>query len=168
MKATSRIRFTPAVSRSCLLRSAGLMWTFVGTVLTTVASYRLYHLDWPQNLLGALTGLALGLLGCRLAFLRTARKNIARILRKPDRNCFFAFQTWRSYLLIFLMMSFGHVLRHSPLPRVIPAVIYLAVGVSLILASSLYFDFTGRRFGRTASSECLKTGPDPLAPPQKP
>ncbi len=152
-------KITPSVSRSCLLMGAGIMWTCVGITLSVVASYRLFHMEWPQNLLGGLGGAALGLVCCRYGFIRVAEKNIARILGRPERNCFFAFQTWRGYGLIFVMMFMGHVLRHSPLPPIIPAVIYLTVGVALTLSSSTYYEFAAR------ACEKIKKGAAQGVPP---
>ncbi len=144
------------------------MWTCVGTALSMVASYRLFHMEWPQNLLGGLGGIALGLVCCRYGFIRVAEKNIARILKRAERSCFFAFQTWRSYGLIFLMMFMGHVLRHSPLPPIIPAMVYLTVGVALTLSSSTYYDFAARSCEQKIRKERLKASPRTLAPPQNP
>lgn len=145
------------------------MWTVVGTVLSMVAAYRLLHLGWWETLLGGLAGISLGLVGCRFQFPKIAGKNIERILQKTGPCCFFAFQSRRGYLLIFLMMFMGHVLRHSPLPGVIPAVIYLAVGVALTLGSSVYYEaVAAHRAEEKMRRKSLNEVPRPLAPPQNP
>ncbi len=163
------VSLTPSVSRTCLLMAGGFMWTVVGTALSMIAAYRLLHLGWGESLLGGLVGISLGLVGCRFQFLKIAGKNIERILQKAERCCFFAFQSWKGYLLIFVMMFIGHILRHSPLPRVIPAVIYLAVGVALTLSSSLYYEFMACRIGEISRQKRLDGAiPRSLTPSQNP
>jgi hypothetical protein len=130
----------PGVERFWLLLVAGLLWSVVGLVLCGLASYWFSTLEWPVNGLVALAGFGVGVLAHVLLFSRIAAKNIERISRQPLRVCLFAFQAWRSYLLIVVMMALGFTLRHSHLPRLILAAIYLVIGTALTLASSLYYD----------------------------
>jgi hypothetical protein len=81
-----------------------------------------------------------GLCAYRLVFSPIAGKNIRRIAQQPDRVCLFAFQAWRSYLLILIMTLLGFVLRQSNLPRPFLAAIYLTVGTGLLLSSVLYYN----------------------------
>jgi hypothetical protein len=131
---------TPAVERHWLLLIAGLLWSVVGIALCMVAGFWLSNLDWPMGWLGAAAGLAAGSLVYRYGFSRIAAKNIRRLLRKPDTLCLFAFQAWRSYILIAVMVVLGSTLRHSNLPRIILAFIYLSIGTGLTLSSSLYYE----------------------------
>jgi hypothetical protein len=100
----------------------------------------LLRTPWPINMLGAGVGVASGFMIYRYGFSRIALKNIDRISKKPEQVCLFAFQAWRSYLLITIMMALGFILRHSALPRYILAVIYSAVGSGLTLSSILYYE----------------------------
>jgi uncharacterized membrane protein len=67
-------------------------------------------------------------------------KNIQRILLQPERVCFFAFQAWKSYILVAVMVLLGYTLRHSHLHRLILAMIYSGIGTGLTLSSALYYD----------------------------
>jgi hypothetical protein len=89
--------------------------------------------------LTAVLGAGVGILVYRLGFSTIARKNIRRIAQQPERVCFFAFQAWRSYVLILVMIMLGLVLRHSHLSRLLLAMIYLIIGTGLVLSSSLYY-----------------------------
>jgi hypothetical protein len=133
-------RCKPTVARRFLLLIAGLLWSGVGILLCSMAGGWLLHTPWPTNMLGAGVGIASGILIYRYGFSRIALKNIERISRKPEQVCLFAFQAWRSYLLITVMMALGFILRHSGLPRYILAVIYSAVGSGLTLSSILYYE----------------------------
>ena len=115
-------RCTPAVSATWLLLTAGVVWCGVGV------------------------GLAAGacLAGClvyRFGFSKIALKNVARISRfAGGKVCLFAFQAWRSYLLILFMVGLGYAIRHlSFLPPALVAGIYLTIGSALFLSSSVYF-----------------------------
>ncbi len=130
----------PSVSRYWLLLTAGATWSVVGLVLCGVACYWLSQTPWPGNAVAGLVGFACGVLVYRFGFSRIARRNIARIAGQPDEVCVFAFQAWRSYILIVGMMALGWVLRHSRLPLLVLAIIYLTIGTALALSSSLYYD----------------------------
>ena len=133
-------RYTPAVARYWLLLFAGLLWSGVGITLCVVAGFWLSHCEWPQSGMSAALGGVLGVCAYRLGFSTIARRNIRRIAQQPERVCFFAFQAWRSYLLIIIMVLLGFALRQSHLSRLILATIYLTVGTGLILSSTLYYD----------------------------
>jgi hypothetical protein len=133
-------KYTPAVPRYWLLLFAGLLWSGVGIGLCIVASNWLSYVDWPKSAVSAAIGLGLGILVYRFGFSTIARQNIRRITQQPERVCFFAFQAWRSYLLIIIMVLLGFVLRQSHLSRLLLAIIYLTVGIGLALGSSLYYE----------------------------
>lgn len=130
----------PAVSRHWLWLIAGLLWSAVGIVLCLMAFYWLSGMRWPWNALGAAAGFGSGIVIYRYGFSRIARKNIHRIFLQPDRVCIFAFQAWRSYVLVAVMVCLGFTLRHSPLHRLILAVIYSGIGTGLSLSSALYYE----------------------------
>lgn len=132
-------KYTPAVPHHWLLLLAGLLWSGVGITLCIVALSWLSHADWPESGWIAGLGFGLGALVYRFGFSGIARKNLLRIAQKPDRVCLFAFQAWRSYLLIILMAALGFALRQSHLSRLVLATIYLSVGTGLALSSALYY-----------------------------
>jgi hypothetical protein len=131
----------PAVSRQTLVYSAAVVWGGVGLFLSLRAFFWFAHSNlhiWWMVLLA----LALGLIKGRLIFSRLAARNLARIKEmspEKEKVCFFAFQATRSWVLILGMITLGILLRLSPLPRELLAVIYLAIGSGLIYASTVYW-----------------------------
>jgi hypothetical protein len=126
----------PSVPRSWLIAIAGLLWCAVGGMLW------LHSVDWLRDLRGAMAvplalGLGLGVIAHLLLFSRIARKNLARLRSYPPRACLFAFQAWRGYLMITIMIALGVLLRHSSIPRHYLAVGYTAIGTALILSGLL-------------------------------
>ncbi|MFZ2445377.1 MAG: hypothetical protein WAW37_03390 [Syntrophobacteraceae bacterium] len=130
----------PAVPRYWHFLTAGVVWLVVGIGLAVVACRWFSQTDWPLNLALAAASICLGLAVYLYGFSGIAGRNIARIEAQPDFACLFAFQPWRSYLLILVMMLFGYILRHLPVPKSIDAVIYLTMGSALAFSSSLYFE----------------------------
>ncbi len=76
-----------------------------------------------------------------LSFSKIALKNIDRLRQFPDRVCFFAFQAWKSYLVIAFMVMLGFILRHSTIPKYCLSVPYTAMGGALILSSFHYYAY---------------------------
>lgn len=132
--------WAPLVPRFWLHLMSGLVWSAVGTGLMITASRWASQYEWPANLIWLTAGLITGIPVYAFGFSRLAERNIQRIEGRRDLNCLFAFQPWRSYLLIVLMMALGYGLRHSQLPRQLLVAIYAAVGSGLALSSSLYYE----------------------------
>ena len=136
----SLIKLKPAVSKKWLIASAGLMWSTVGLMLCRLA----YHWlatdlpgDWEAVFGGC--GLAAAVGVYYFGFSKIAKKNIDRLCLFPEKACFFAFQAWKSYLIILVMISMGYVLRHSMVRKDYLAVVYLAIGGALFLSSFHYY-----------------------------
>jgi hypothetical protein len=132
---------SPAVSRKALRLLAGVVWTAVGLALCLVAVHWLFstHGHWIVSLA---MGVIVGMVVYRFGFLRLVRKNVVRIHEQaPGRNkiCLFAFQSWRSYGIIIVMMAMGYGLRHLAISRLYLVPIYLAIGIGLFLASLHYY-----------------------------
>lgn len=140
-------RLNPAVSRERLLLLAGLMWSAVGVMLCRYAFLWLTRPLTTLTLVLGLAGAAVSLAANRFQFSRLALKNIERILQLNDPACLFAFQAWKGYLIIAVMMTGGILLRGSSIPRPYLAVPYAAVGGALLQASLHYFArlFTPRK-----------------------
>ncbi len=94
-------------------------------------------------------GIILAFLAFRKGFGKIANRNIIRLRRLPEQGCIFAFQAWKSYIIIFIMIVLGITLRQSPLPKSILAIIYITIGGGLFLSSFFYFKHV-RRIIRTA------------------
>ena len=127
------VRLKPGASASNNLLVAALMWSFIGLYLM-VRGYLLgAALPW------AFLGLALGL-GTLKAFLiieRAARKNIARIVARPDGMCIGGVYSWGMWGMVVCMMLGGRLLRNSAVPPLVVSVIYVAVGWALLLSSRI-------------------------------
>jgi uncharacterized membrane protein HdeD (DUF308 family) len=132
-------KFKPAVSKYWLATAAGLMWTAVGLTLCGLAYEWLAVLPLRWSALLGVVGIILALVVYRFAFSKIALKNIDRLRQFPDRVCFFAFQAWKSYLVIAFMVVFGFILRHSTIPKCYLSVPYTAIGGALLLSSFHYY-----------------------------
>lgn len=137
-------RFNPAVERRWLFGIAGAVWTIAGLILLGWSVVWLGAVDLVSELELGSVGLVVAFLAGSYGFSRIVAHNISRIEGMPERVGVFSFQAWRSYLVMAFMIALGVVLRHSAFPKPGLAVVYLAIGGALILASGLYH----RRFAR--------------------
>lgn len=117
---------------------AGVMWWLVGIMLIVMALEWL----WVYNgnaLQFYLSGLIAALVIHHFGFLKVADRNLERIARLPARSCVFSFISWKSWLLIVVMITLGVILRHSAIPREYLSVIYMGIGLALFLSGIRYF-----------------------------
>lgn len=138
-------RWKPAIPRAWLYLLSGLMWSAVGLMLCFLAYGWLLQVEGLNALLLAAAGVLLGTAIYRFGFLGLAIKNIHRIQLLPEKACLFAFQEWKSYPLIAVMIALGITLRHSPIPKPYLAVLYIGIGLGLFLASVQYYLFLAKR-----------------------
>lgn len=132
-------KLRPAVSLNWLFATAGVTWTAVGIILCLMAYHWLEAIILKRSIFLGMTGLILSLVIFYFGFSKVAMKNIERLSQFQDKVCFFAFQAWKSYLIIAVMAAMGAFLRHSSIPKQYLAVIYLAIGGALILSSFRYY-----------------------------
>ena len=133
-------RFKPAAHRKWLILLSGLTWAGVGIFLSFLAIKWLRMYDWKTIIIVNIIGISLGLIKAFFVFNKVSARNIERILKLPERPCVFAFQDWKSYGLILLMMGLGIFLRTNPsIPKYYIAPVYIAVGLALFIASFNYF-----------------------------
>lgn len=133
------VRLKPAVPKHWLIAIAGLVWLAAGGMLCHLAWGWLRPLSsLPFTGLVA-AGLVLAVVVHRLMLARIARRNMVRICNYAERGCLFAFQAWRSYLMILVMIAMGSFLRHTTIPRAFLALLYTAMGGGLALSSLAYF-----------------------------
>ena len=132
-------RYVPALPKIWLIIIAGLAWSSIGLFLNLTAFTWLPPLSDSYTPiligLGLFLALAIGILG----FSMLAKKNIHRIQRLPDKACIFAFQEWTSYPLVAVMITMGILLRHSSIPKILLAPMYIGIGGGLIIASLQYY-----------------------------
>ena len=131
-------KLDPAVDKKFLISLSGILWTIVGIALCNLAVGWLSE-SASQNisLLGA-GGILLAMLIHHFGFLKIVDKNIERILSKSGKVCIFAFQPWKSYLLILIMVAMGMFLRNSTMPKHYLAVLYIGFGGAMLLSSLRY------------------------------
>ena len=136
-----REKLVPAVSKRWLYFLAGVIWSGVGILLTSLAYGWLLPVEtWVAWLL-ALMGLLMAVAIYRFLFAWFADKNIKRVNNlSKDKICIFAFQQWTSYPLVVFMVTLGIFLReYSPVPKPFLAVLYIGIGGGLLLASFRYY-----------------------------
>jgi hypothetical protein len=146
----------PAVSKTWLIVLAGLMWSLVGLMLCRLAYHWLAVIRWREVVPLELLGIVLALTAHQFCFSRIARKNIARLSLLTEKTCIFAFQRWKSYFLIGLMIPLGIALRNLPVPRPYLAILYTTIGGALFLASLQYYGCLWRIVAERGS--CLPPG----------
>jgi hypothetical protein len=137
--AFSIVKLKPEVSKKWLLAAAGLMWSAVGIMLCKLAYQWLVSVSYLWEFIDAIAGLILSVAIYYFGFSKIAKKNIQRLNLYPDKACFFAFQAWRSYLVIFVMILMGVTLRHAPVPKYYLSILYIAIGGALFLSSFHYY-----------------------------
>ena len=131
--------FKPAVARKTLFLLGGMLWSIAGIILLQYSVRWLSVERWNQEVIFGCLGIVLAILFYQQGFQRIVRKNLARLHTLPERPCLFAFASWRSYLIIAVMMSMGILLRHSSIPKEYLAVPYEAMGGTLLIGSVQYY-----------------------------
>lgn len=131
----------PAASKPWLVTVAGIMWSGVGLMLCRLAYGWLLPVNLQQAVLLALVGVVLALVIYRFGFRILAEKNIQRIGGLAGgKICLFAFQEWKSYPLVVVMVAMGIKLRkYSPIPKPYLAILYIGIGGGLFLSSLHYY-----------------------------
>ena len=128
----------PAVTKSVLLFLAGFGWLCVGTMLLVFAYSWLSEAPRTISLMFIGFGVVVALLVHHFGFLKLVDKNIERILSMVEKKCIFSFITWKSYMIIMVMVTMGTLLRHSAVPHQYLAILYTGIGLALILSSLRY------------------------------
>ncbi|OFX20652.1 MAG: hypothetical protein A2033_05065 [Bacteroidetes bacterium GWA2_31_9] len=134
-------RFTifPAVNRHYLYIFAGGMWFAVGVMLNNLAFHWLQEFGGEHRILYAILGICAAIIIFKFGFVKIAKKNIKRIKEVEGKRNVFTFMSWKSYLIVVVMMIMGITLRHSDLPKQYLAIMYIAIGGALAISSIPYF-----------------------------
>jgi hypothetical protein len=104
----------PAIDKRFLVALSGIMWSIVGIALCRLTFIWLSQSTANNAVWFGAAGILLSLLIHHFGFLRLVDKNIARIAAKEGKVCVFAFQPWKSYLIIAIMIetvSFNYISR---------------------------------------------------------
>jgi hypothetical protein len=134
-------KFTPLADKRILVLLAGLMWCGVGIMLIR------FSVSWlsPLSIKGAGSYYAAGFLIAmpihHFGFLKIADKNLNRLLPLTEKKCIFSFMTWKSYIIVLIMVSMGIMLRHSALPKRYLSILYNGIGLALFLSGIRYLRF---------------------------
>ena len=133
------LKVKPGVERRYLLAMAGGMWLGVGILLLSFSYAWLHSLpaSWMVFLGGC--GITAALIISRFGFLKIVDKNVRRIIPMEGKPCAFAFMSWKSYILVAIMVGMGITIRRSSFPKPYLSVLYTGIGLALILSSVRYW-----------------------------
>ena len=131
-------KITPAVDKRLLIFLAGFIWIGVGTMMLLLSYTWLKDSQVHGSWVFALAGMIAALVIHHFGFLRIVDKNLGRIVLMQGKKCIFSFMTWKSYVMVAVMVAMGVWLRHSSIPKPYLSVIYISIGMALILSSLRY------------------------------
>ena len=132
-------KLKPAAPIYWLIAAAGFTWSAVGIMLCRLACRWLDVLVFRAAFLPGAAGMIGAVIAYHFVFSAIAIKNIGRLSLFSGNACFFAFQAWKSYFIIVVMVVLGAILRQSPIPREYLATLYLTIGGALLLSSLHYY-----------------------------
>ena len=132
-------KLKPEAPINWLIAAAGFTWSAVGILLCKLAYGWLDTLIFSRALLSGAAGMIGAVVAYHFVFSAIALKNIDRISLFQNKACFFAFQAWKSYFIIVVMVALGAILRHSLIPKEYLAALYLTIGGALLLSSLHYY-----------------------------
>lgn len=141
-------KLNPAVDKKILVFLAGSMWCGVGVMLVrfAVSWLTVFHQRSICYVAGVLLAMPIHFFGFR----KIAGKNINRLMPFSGKKCIFSFMTWKSYLIVLVMVSTGIALRHSAIPKNYLSILYLGIGGALFLSGLRYFRFFIDQFQHNA------------------
>ena len=134
-------KFTPSVDKSILVLLAGLMWCGVGILLVSYAVRWLSVCNGREKFIFYSAGFLAAMPIHHFGFLKIADKNLNRILPITGKKSLLSFMTWKSYIIVIIMVSMGIVLRHSSIPKPYLSILYNGIGLALFLSGIRYFRF---------------------------
>jgi len=124
----------PGVGRRVHLFLAPLIWTLVGLMLM----FRGWGwLGRGNGRFLVILALGLGSLKGRYVLDRSARRCLRRIADFGDYTCVGAVYSWKSWLLVIVMMGFGMTMRTLTEPGPVLGTLYMAIGWGLFFSSRL-------------------------------
>ncbi len=132
-------RLNPAVDKKFLILMAGAVWCGVGIMLISFAVSWLTNYQGKGRIFFYIAGFLAAMPIHHFGFLKLVNKNLGRLIPINEKRCLFSFITWKSYLIIFIMVSMGIALRHSPIPKQYLSVLYNGIGLGLFLSGIRYF-----------------------------
>lgn len=134
-------KLNPAVDKRILVLLAGIMWCGVGIMLIRFAVSWLIAFNWREQGIFYSIGLLAAIPIHYFGFLKIADKNLKRLLPLNEKRCIFSFMTWKSYIIVLVMVSLGIFLRHSAIPKRYLSILYNGIGIALFLSGLRYLRF---------------------------
>jgi hypothetical protein len=134
-------KLNPAVDKKILVLLAGVMWCGVGIMLVSFAITWLSVCTVGEKVIFYSAGFLAAMPIHHFGFLKIVDKNLKRLLPVTQKKCVFSFMTWRSYLIVLVMVSMGIALRHSAIPKRYLSVLYNGIGLALFLSGIRYLRF---------------------------
>lgn len=132
-------KYKLAANKPVLMFLSGVIWLGVGVMLNTFALQWLIFYGKSLAYLFAAIGFLAALIIHHFGFLRLAKKNLGRISFLDSKPCVFSFMSWKSYLIVVVMVTMGIALRHSSIPKQYLSMLYIGIGLALLLSSVRYF-----------------------------
>ena len=125
-------KFKPDASLRTRVFLAALLWSCIGLMLIGRGGMAISGSGYEWLILIAL------LIGAGKSFMvldRIVAKNMVRIYEKGEYSCLGGIYSWKTWLLVTVMIIMGKLLRSSPLPVWLIGTVYIAVGWSLFWSS---------------------------------
>lgn len=116
------------VSKLVLIFLAGLMWASVGILLLSISHSFWASLSYSVIIINSGLGLTLALVLNHYIFQNLVNKNLKRILSMGERNFILSFLSWKTYLIIPIMIIIAVSLRHSNIPVHYLYILYVGIG----------------------------------------
>ncbi len=122
----------PGVSRSIHLLVAPLLWTAVGTMLM-VRGWGWIGSSYAPWLV--LVAFGIGTAKSVFVLDKTVKRGAQRIINMEDGTCLGAVYSWKTWLLVGLMVGFGITMRKLIEPGMFIGTLYMAIGWALFFSS---------------------------------
>ena len=131
----------PKVNKKILIFTAGFIWAVGGFMLLRKGILLSDKISSSIFLILLVLGIAIGLTKMYFVFRKVIARNVVRInAYKKGKVCFFAFQKWKFYVLISLMVGLGIFMsKTNYVSHEVIFVVDIAVGTGLFSASIFYF-----------------------------
>jgi hypothetical protein len=130
-------RLKPATSRKVRMLLAAATWTAVGLVMIIVGTRWALRSDTGLPPILFVAAVAAGLAKAAFILRPAANRVVLRIRALGDDRCIGGFYSWRTWMLVALMIAAGALLRGTGVSLPLVGLLYLAIGVSLLTASWL-------------------------------
>lgn len=141
-------KYKIAVTKDVHIFLAGFTWLSIGIMLLIFVLSWLWRETLITILVHSGIGIIISLFIYKFGFIKIEKKNLSRIMSFEGKNCVFAFLSWKSYLIVPVMIVMGSTLRNSSIPKEYLAIMYLAMGLALLLSGVDYLKFYNTEFRR--------------------